>query len=169
MATAALPPLTPEDADTLVAILEAADAGSGGRPPVLLDVLHAYERVLAARGRDPKADTFFYRYLLQVSLHPAALWWEKVAGEQAVRRPPCLVCGYCFPAASPHLSPPTTTCSDGDSLWMRGYAYMRRPAGMQRQRLQRQQQLARRHHHCCTPHPRCHHHHHQYCHRQSRR
>ncbi len=73
---ALLPPLLPQQADVVVAILEQASAASTA--PTLLDVLKAYEEQLPKHGLDTGADTFYYRFLLHLSLNPAPGWWQKL-------------------------------------------------------------------------------------------
>ena len=47
----------------------------------LANVLHAYESILKLHGIDKGHDTFFYRFLLRLALHPAASWWDRFQEE----------------------------------------------------------------------------------------
>lgn len=83
IASMALPALLPHQADVIVAILEAAHADE---PSIsLVDVLRSYEAVLRKHGVDPAADTFFYRFILQLSLNPSPTFWHKLDDELKVR------------------------------------------------------------------------------------
>ncbi len=47
----------------------------------LASVLHAYESILKLHGIDKGHDTFFYRFLLRLALHPAPSWWDRFQEE----------------------------------------------------------------------------------------
>jgi hypothetical protein len=79
---ASIPPLLPHQEDVLLSILESAERHNPR--PSLLEVLKSYEQLLPRFGLDPSNDTFFYRYLLRLSLNPSMSWWQKLHDELQV-------------------------------------------------------------------------------------
>lgn len=120
-----VPGLLPHQADIIVSILEAAHADE---PSVsLVDILKSYEAVLRKHGLDPAADTFYYRFLLQLSLNPSPTFWHKLESELKVRS--CSVGKAFHPStisisvfADSHSSIlvclPTQSCRKLDALWI---------------------------------------------------
>eukprot|EP00201_Polytomella_parva_P003649 CAMPEP_0175081538 /NCGR_PEP_ID=MMETSP0052_2-20121109/26209_1 /TAXON_ID=51329 ORGANISM="Polytomella parva, Strain SAG 63-3" /NCGR_SAMPLE_ID=MMETSP0052_2 /ASSEMBLY_ACC=CAM_ASM_000194 /LENGTH=249 /DNA_ID=CAMNT_0016352541 /DNA_START=112 /DNA_END=861 /DNA_ORIENTATION=+ len=47
----------------------------------LQNILQSYERVLESNGLKPLEDTYYYRFLLKLSLDPDPDWWSKLAHE----------------------------------------------------------------------------------------
>eukprot|EP00232_Nephroselmis_pyriformis_P015575 CAMPEP_0182898000 /NCGR_PEP_ID=MMETSP0034_2-20130328/27229_1 /TAXON_ID=156128 /ORGANISM="Nephroselmis pyriformis, Strain CCMP717" /LENGTH=137 /DNA_ID=CAMNT_0025031947 /DNA_START=130 /DNA_END=539 /DNA_ORIENTATION=- len=77
-------PYAQYDVDIMAEILRTAESTAereGTDELTLLKLLKAYEAVLRKHGIAPAEDTFYYRFLLKLSLDPDRDWWAKLNRE----------------------------------------------------------------------------------------